>query len=176
MVNGKPMNHHHDCGADNDFDDPASWNRASYTPDMLAEIGEPLAEKPNDYREASLHFCRIMFCVGEHVLAAPDARVAVVAVAVTLGWPSARDLSISNIAGQLGCSPATLTLFDCSIQDVSRAQFRWHHPRHSARCRIIERRQADFDSSVVDIPQEPRLYRMVKSTHRNHDSDHRFSH
>jgi hypothetical protein len=47
-----------------------------------------------------------MFCVGEHVLAAPDARVA---VAVTLGWPSARDLSISNIAGQLGCSPATLT-------------------------------------------------------------------
>jgi hypothetical protein len=37
------------------------------------------------------------------------ARVAVVAVAVTLGWPSARGLSIDNISGQLGCTTATLT-------------------------------------------------------------------
>jgi hypothetical protein len=29
-------------------------------------------------------------------------------VAVTLQWPSVRGLSIDNIAGQLGCSPATI--------------------------------------------------------------------
>jgi hypothetical protein len=109
MVNGKPMNHHRDQGSDSDTCDPASWNRASYTPDFLAEIGEPLPEKPNDYREAALHFCRIMSCIDEFITAAPDARVAVVAVAVVLGWPSARGLSVGNIADQLGCSLSTLT-------------------------------------------------------------------
>jgi hypothetical protein len=43
------------------------------------------------------------------VQVATDARVAVVAVAVVLGWPSARGLSVGNIADQLGCSPSTLT-------------------------------------------------------------------
>jgi hypothetical protein len=41
--------------------------------------------------------------------AATDARVAVVAVAVVFGWPSARGLSIANIADQLECSPSTMT-------------------------------------------------------------------
>jgi hypothetical protein len=109
MVNGKPMNHHRDHAPDNDFDDPSGWNRASYTPDILAEIGEPLAEKPNGYRAAAIHYLGIIYAVDEFLTAAPDARVAVVAVAVVLGWPSARGLSIGNIAGQLGVSAATMT-------------------------------------------------------------------
>ena len=50
-----------------------------------------------------------MYAVDEFIAAAPDARVAVVAVAVTLGWPSARGLSVGNIADQLGCTLSTLT-------------------------------------------------------------------
>jgi hypothetical protein len=38
---------------------------ASYTPDFLSELGEPIAEAWNDYREAALHFVRIMFAVDE---------------------------------------------------------------------------------------------------------------
>jgi hypothetical protein len=111
MVNGKPaMNHHRDRGSDNDLDsDPARWNRASYTPDLLAELGEPLPEVPNGYRQAAIYHLQLMFAVDEFITAAPDARVAVVAVAVVLGRPSARGFSISNIADQLGCSLSTLT-------------------------------------------------------------------
>jgi len=67
---------------------------------------EPLPDEPNPYREAALHFLGILYAVDEFITAAPDARVA---VAVTLGWPSARGLSIDNTSGQLGCTTATLT-------------------------------------------------------------------
>jgi hypothetical protein len=100
--------HHFDHGADNDSD-PAGWNRASYTPDLLAELGEPLPEAPNGYREAALYHLRLMYSCDEFLAAAPDSRVAIVAVAVVLGWPSARGLSVGNIADQLGCSLSTLT-------------------------------------------------------------------
>jgi hypothetical protein len=103
------VNHHRDDGVDNDFNDPAGWNRASYTPDMIAEIGEPLPDPVNDYREAALHFVRTMYAVDEFITAAPDARVAVVAVAVVLGWPSALGFTLGDITDQLGCSPSTLT-------------------------------------------------------------------
>jgi hypothetical protein len=102
------MNHHRDGGPDNDLD-PASWNRASYTPDILVELGEPLPDAPNEYRQAAIFHLRLMFAVDEFVTAAPDARVAVVAVAVTLCWPSARSLSVGDVADQLGCSLSTLT-------------------------------------------------------------------
>jgi hypothetical protein len=101
------MNHHRDCGSDNDLD-PARWNRASYTPDILAEIGEPLPDARNEYREAAIYHLQLMYAVDEFLTAAPDARVAVVAVAVVLGWPSARGLTLGDIADQLGCSPSTL--------------------------------------------------------------------
>jgi hypothetical protein len=103
------MNHHFDRGSDSDtFNDAGGWNRASYTPDLLAELGEPLPEAVNGYRRAAIYHLQLMFAVDEFVTAAPDARVAVVAVAVVLGWPSARGLSIDNTSSQLGCTPATL--------------------------------------------------------------------
>ena len=104
------VNHHRDQGFDSDtFNDCADWNKASYTPDFLAELGEPLPEAPNGYRAAAIYHLQLMFAVDEFLTASPDARVAVVAVAVVLGWPSARGLSVGNIADQLGCSPSTLT-------------------------------------------------------------------
>jgi hypothetical protein len=78
------------------------------SPDLLDEI-EPLPDAPNDYRQAALYHLRLMYAVDEFLSAAEDARLAVIAVAVVLGWPSARGLSISNIADQIGCSPSTLT-------------------------------------------------------------------
>jgi hypothetical protein len=104
------MKHHFDRGSDSEtFNDPGGWNKALYTPDLFAELGEPLPEAVNGYRQAALHFCRIMFCIDEFITTAPDARIGVVAIAVVLGWPSARGLSIGDIAGQLGCSPPTIT-------------------------------------------------------------------
>jgi hypothetical protein len=76
---------------------------------LLAELGEPLPEPVNGYRQAAIYHLQLMFAVDEFLTDAPDARVAVVAVAVVLGWPSARGLTLGDIAGQLGCSLSTLT-------------------------------------------------------------------
>jgi hypothetical protein len=103
------MRHYHEPAGPSETNDPAGWDRASYTPDLLAELGEPIAEPRNDYREAALHFVRIMFCIDEFTTAAADARFAVIVVGIVLGWPSVRGLSIGNISAQIGCSPATIT-------------------------------------------------------------------
>jgi hypothetical protein len=102
------MNHHPDRGSDSEFNDPGGWNKASYFDDPIDSI-EPLPDVPNDYRQAAIYHLQLMFAVDEFITAAPDARGAVVAVAVVLGWPSARGLSVGNIAGQLGCSPTMIT-------------------------------------------------------------------
>jgi hypothetical protein len=70
---------------------------------------EPIDFAPNDYGAAGIYHLQFMFAVDEFITAAPDVRVAVVAVAVVLGWPSARGRSIDNISSQLGCTTATLT-------------------------------------------------------------------
>jgi hypothetical protein len=49
------------------------------------------------------------FSVNPGSARAQDARLAIVAVSVALGWPSTRTLTIDNIAKQLGCTLATLT-------------------------------------------------------------------
>jgi hypothetical protein len=102
------MHHFHEPAGLNDFDDPATWDRASYSAHPIDSI-EPLSDEPNGYRAAALHHLGIMYAVDDFITAAPDARLAVVAVAVVLGWPSARGLSVGNIAEQLGCSLSTLT-------------------------------------------------------------------
>jgi hypothetical protein len=45
------MNHHRDRGSESEFNNCADWNRASYTPDLLAELGEPLPDPVNGYRQ-----------------------------------------------------------------------------------------------------------------------------
>jgi hypothetical protein len=103
------MRHFHEPAGSNDFNNPGEWNKASYTPDLLAELGEPLPDPVNGYRQAALYHLQLMYAVDEFLTAAEDSRLAVVAVAVVFGWPSARGLTLGNIADQLGCSLSTLT-------------------------------------------------------------------
>jgi hypothetical protein len=103
------MNHRHrDCDSDSDFNDPAGWNKAAYFDDPIDSI-EPLPDISNPYREAAIYHLQLMYAVDQFLETAPDARVAVVAVAVVLGWPSARGFTLGNITDQLGCWPSTLT-------------------------------------------------------------------
>lgn len=69
------LKHHFDRGSDNDFCDRADWNRASYTPDLLAEFGEPLSDAVNGYRQAAIYHLQLMFAVDDFVTAAEDARL-----------------------------------------------------------------------------------------------------
>jgi hypothetical protein len=113
------MNHHRDCGSDNDLDgDRARWNRDSYSAHPIDSM-EPLSDEPNGYRAAAIHHLGIMYAVDDFITAAPDARVAVVAVAVVLGWPSARGFSIGDIADQLGVLAVDVDSFDCPIQALA---------------------------------------------------------
>jgi hypothetical protein len=103
------QHHHFDRGSDSEtFNDPGEWAKASYYDDPINSI-EPLPDTSSDYRQAALFHLQLMLAVDEFITAAEDARLAIVAVSVCLGWPSTRSLSISNIAEQLGCTPATLT-------------------------------------------------------------------
>jgi hypothetical protein len=109
MVKAKPaMHHHRDDGVDSDTCDPARWNRASYSAHPIDSM-EPLSDDPNPYRQAAIYHLKLMYAVDEFITAAEDSRLAVVAVAVVLGWPSARGFTLSDIAGQLGCTTAMLT-------------------------------------------------------------------
>lgn len=69
---------------------------------------EPLSDEPNPYRAAAIYHLQLMYVVDEFVTAAPDARLGIIAVAVTLHWPSVRGLTVGNIADQVGCMPAAL--------------------------------------------------------------------
>jgi hypothetical protein len=102
------MKRHIDRGSASDFNDASTWNRASYNHHPCDDF-EPLPDAPNHYRAAALYHLRIMLAVDEFITAAEDARFAVIVVAVTLQLPSVRGLSIGDIAGQLECSPATIT-------------------------------------------------------------------
>jgi hypothetical protein len=102
------MNHHRDCGSDNNFDDPAGWRKASYSAHPIDSM-EPLSDEPNPYRQAAIYHLKLMYAVDEFITAAEDSRLAVVVVAIVLGWPSTRGFTLSDIAGQLGCTTAMLT-------------------------------------------------------------------
>jgi Homeodomain-like domain len=101
------MNHHRDRCSDNDFEDPAGWSRASYQSHPV-DFLEPLSDEPNDYRAAAIYHLQFMYAVDEFVTAATDARLAVIAVAIVLGWPSTRGLTVPEIADQLGISTSTI--------------------------------------------------------------------
>ena len=112
------MNHHFDRGSDSEFNDPGGWNKASYFDDPIDSI-EPLPDAPNDYRQAALYHLRIMLAVDRFITAADDARLAVVAVSIALGWPSTRGLTVPEIAEQLGTTPATITRACTRFREMS---------------------------------------------------------
>jgi hypothetical protein len=78
------MRHFHESAGSSDSNDPATWDAASYSAHPVDSL-EPLPDAPNDYRQAAIYHLQLMFAVDEFITAAPDARVAVVAVAVVLG-------------------------------------------------------------------------------------------
>jgi hypothetical protein len=51
--------------------------------------------------------------------AATDARVPIIAVALTLRFPSVRGLSLAAIAEQIVCSPATITRSMTKFREMS---------------------------------------------------------
>jgi hypothetical protein len=101
------MHHFHEPAGSNETNDPADWNVASYESHPIDSI-EPIDVEPNDYRAAALAHLQLMYAVDEFITAAPDARLAVVSIAICLGWPSTRGLTGPEIAKQLGCSPVTI--------------------------------------------------------------------
>jgi hypothetical protein len=109
MIKGSlTVQHHLDRGLDSEtFNDPGGWDKASYSAHPVDSM-EPLSDEPNPYRAAALHHLRLMYAVDEFLTAAEDSRLAVVSVAIVFGWPSARGLSVANIAGQLGVSASTI--------------------------------------------------------------------
>jgi hypothetical protein len=72
---------------------------------LLGEL-EPLPDVVNEYRAAAIYHLQLMFAVDRFLEDAEDARLGITAVWLVLQWPSARGLSVSNIARQFGCSPA----------------------------------------------------------------------
>ena len=102
------MRHFHEPAGTDDFDDPAAWDRASYNHHPCDDF-EPLPDVSNPYRQAAILHLELMYVVDEYLMAAPDARLAVIVVAIVLGWPSARGWTIPEIASQIGCSPLTIT-------------------------------------------------------------------
>jgi hypothetical protein len=64
------MSHFHEPAGLNDFDDPATWDRASYTAHPIDSM-EPLSDEPNPYRQAALRFLGILYAVDEFLTAAP---------------------------------------------------------------------------------------------------------
>ena len=131
------MHHFHEPAGSSETNDPAGWDRASYTPDLFAELGEPLPAAPNGYRAAALYHLQLMYAVDEFMTAASDSRVAVVAVAVVLGWPSARGLSVGKHCRPTRVLAVDVDPFNHPIQDVGRARFRRPPRVGSARCRVL---------------------------------------
>ncbi len=126
------MNHHHDRGSDSDLD-PAGWNKASYFDDPIDSI-EPLPDVPNDYRAAALYHLGIMFAVDEFITAAPDARVAVVAVAVVIRMAEGPRTKRRQHHRPTRVFAVDVDPFDCTIQDDGRARdFRRRRSLYSAR-------------------------------------------
>jgi hypothetical protein len=90
---------------DSEFNDPAIWNAASYTPDPCDEI-EPLPDVANPYRERALGYLHLLLAVDSFMTTTTDARLVWVGISIALRLTSVRGLTLAAIAGQLGVTEA----------------------------------------------------------------------
>jgi hypothetical protein len=148
------MNHHIDRGSDPEFSDCADWNRASYESHPIDSI-EPIDLPVNGYRQAALAHLQLFLCIDEFITAASDARLAVVSVAVVLGWPSIRGLTVPEIAEQLGCSPVTITRACNRFREMAGLDSAGGIQRIRPGAGSSNGAGAGGDSGVGNIPQEP---------------------
>jgi hypothetical protein len=136
-----------------------------YTLDLLAEL-EPIKETASRFREAAIAHLQIMLAVDEFVATTEDARLAVTLVS----FDRATMAIDPRPERQQHCRPTRLLAgdvdpFHCPIQDDGRARgSRWRSSLHSARCRVIKRRQASGGSKRRQYSTRARLYRILKST------------
>jgi hypothetical protein len=101
---------------DSEFNDPATWDAASYETDLAAAMGEPAAVAPNAYREKALDCMELLAAVDECMARAQDPRLAWVAISLGLGLTSTKGRSAAELSRQMGCSQRALS--------NSRARFR----------------------------------------------------
>ena len=86
-----------------EFQDPASWNAASYNAHPVDEL-EPLPDHSTSYRDAALECMKILRSVDAFMSRATDPRLAWVAISCTLELTSTSKLTEAEIARQIGVS------------------------------------------------------------------------
>lgn len=89
------------------FNDPASWDRASYSPDYAAFEG-PAEVEPNEYRECALHFLELLHAVDEFMSRGAQSRKWI-AVSMALGLRSTRGRTETSIAIEWGVTRAAVS-------------------------------------------------------------------
>jgi hypothetical protein len=73
---------------------------------------ERIADEPqarNEYREASLRYLHVMGAALDYITSNGSPTVAAYAVALALGMPCARGLSMTDLSAEIGCSVAALS-------------------------------------------------------------------
>jgi hypothetical protein len=122
MVNGKPANvhqvkHYSDFGFDPKFCDIAESDLASYC-EHPVDILEPLPDEQTEYRRAALAHLRVLLRIDECMSNSESPRLAWITVAITFDLTSIRDLTETEIANQLGVSPATLRCATAKFREM----------------------------------------------------------
>jgi hypothetical protein len=111
---------HHELYSDAaKFSDPSAWDCASYTPDMCAEMGEPLPDVQSDYRTAAQTHIATLKAIDVFMATASNPRLAWITVALTFDLTSVRGLSLTEIAGEMGVSPQTLSRSTAKFQELA---------------------------------------------------------
>ena len=93
---------------DSEFNDPATWDSASYTVDP-ADALESAQYTVDEYREASLVFLRVLLMIDTHMSRIRDARLGWVSVSVALGLTSTRGKTLTQLAAEIGITKQPLS-------------------------------------------------------------------
>lgn len=86
-------------------------------PDIVENLADPrslehIEDEPtrtNEYREASLRYLHVMSGALDYITSNQSPHVAAHAVALALGLPCARGMSMTDLSAELGCSVAALS-------------------------------------------------------------------
>jgi hypothetical protein len=92
-----------------DTNDPADWNAASYWPDPIDDIEPETARPPEAYRQTCLGLLRVLCLVDAYMAAAKDPRLGCIQVSLALGLDSTRGRTETDIADELEISKQALS-------------------------------------------------------------------
>lgn len=77
--------------------------------DLAAAMGEPAQYAPDEYREASLVFLRVLLMIDTHMSRIRDARLGWISVSIALGLTSTRGKTLTQLATEMGISKQALS-------------------------------------------------------------------